>query len=58
MRKIYQHSSNPQHLYALCEMQKQQKSFQAKQCLSKLLKVAPAEKLNQLEQLLAESNDN
>lgn len=58
MRKVYQHSGNPQYLCALYEMQKQQKSFQAKPCLPKLLKVAPAEMVNQLEQLLAESSNN
>ena len=54
MRQTYQLSGNPQHLYALCEMQVEQKSFQAKQCLSKLSKVVPAEVVDQLKQLLAE----
>jgi lipopolysaccharide biosynthesis regulator YciM len=56
MRQTYQLSGNPQHLYALCEMQIEQKSFQAKQCLSKLSKVVPAEVVDQLKQLLAESS--
>ena len=56
MRQTYQLSGNPQHLYALCEMQIEQKSFQAKQCLSKLSKVVPADVVTQLKQLLSESS--
>ena len=41
MAKAYSVSRNPQHLYALCEMQIKNKSFQAKQCLKALEKVAP-----------------
>ena len=56
MRQTYQLSGNPQHLYALCEMQVEQKSFQAKQCLSKLSKVVPAEVVTQLKQRLSASD--
>ncbi len=56
MRKTYQLSGNPQHLYALCNMQIEQKSFQAKQCLTRLSKVVPAEVVTQLKQRFAESS--
>ncbi len=36
-------SNNPQHLYALCEMQVRQLSSQAGECLEKLSLIAPAE---------------
>ncbi len=54
MQQTYQISGNPRHLYALCEMQIEQKSFQAKQCLSRLAKVVPAEVVTQLKQRLSE----
>ena len=56
MRQTYQLIGNPQHLYALCEMQVEHKLFQAKQCLSKLAKVVPAEVVTQLKQRLSESS--
>ena len=56
MRQTYQLSGNPQHLYALCEMQVEQRSFQAKQCLSKLAKVVPAEVVTRLKQRFSEAS--
>ncbi len=46
--QAYYISQNPQHLYALCEMQVRHKAFQAKKCLNKLAKVAPANVVEQL----------
>ncbi|WP_245942642.1 tetratricopeptide repeat protein [Candidatus Colwellia aromaticivorans] len=54
LTQAYKLSQNPQHLYALCEMQIRHKTFQAKQCLNKLAKVAPA---NVIEQLNIQLND-
>ena len=48
LTKSYELSLNPQHLYALCEMQVRHKSFQANKCLNKLAKVAPANVIAQL----------
>jgi predicted CXXCH cytochrome family protein len=41
-------SQNPQHLYALCEMQVRYKAFQANQCLTRLSQVAPENVVQQL----------
>jgi predicted CXXCH cytochrome family protein len=48
MQKSYELSRNPQHLYALCEMQVNRKAFEAKQCLKALEKVAPANAVQSL----------
>jgi len=52
IRKAYQLGGNVQHLYALCEMQIRNKSFQAHQCLAELKTVAPAESIRGLQQQL------
>jgi predicted CXXCH cytochrome family protein len=52
IRTAYTSSSNPQHLFALCDMQVRQKSFQAWQCINELSKVAPANVIEQLEERL------
>jgi predicted CXXCH cytochrome family protein len=54
MHKAYELSGDPQHLYALCEMQVNRKAFEAKQCLSTLEKVAPANVVSALRQRLTE----
>lgn len=54
MQKTYQMSGNPRHLYTLCEMQVEQESFQAKQCLSSLAKVVPPEVVKPLLQKLSD----
>ena len=41
LRKTYQLSKNPQHLYALCEMQIRHRAFQAKQCIQELSQFVP-----------------
>jgi len=46
--QAYKLSQNPQHLYALCEMQVRHQAFQAKQCLTKLATVAPKNVIEQL----------
>jgi len=46
--QAYRLSNNPQHLYALCDMQLRNNSSQAQRCLSKLSKVAPANAVKQL----------
>jgi len=46
--QAYNLSQNPQHLYALCEMQVRHQAFQAKQCLTKLAIVAPPNVIEQL----------
>ncbi|RHW76988.1 tetratricopeptide repeat protein [Colwellia sp. RSH04] len=46
--QAYRLSNNPQHLYALCDMQLRNKSSQARQCLIKLADVAPAAAIEQL----------
>lgn len=46
--KAYQISNNPQHLYALCDMQLKNRSQQGKQCLAKLAQVAPEAAVQQL----------
>jgi predicted CXXCH cytochrome family protein len=46
--QAYSLSQNPQHLYALCEMQVRHHAFQAKQCITKLAKVAPSSVIEQL----------
>lgn len=50
IRKAYEVGGNPQHLYALCEMQVRQKAFKAQQCISELSKVAPKEAVQKLQQ--------
>ena len=46
--QAYQLSDNPQHLYALCDMQLRHQSSESKQCLSKLSKIVPSEVITQL----------
>ena len=46
--QAYNLSQNPQHLYALCEMQVRHRAFQATQCLKKLATVAPENVIEQL----------
>jgi predicted CXXCH cytochrome family protein len=48
IKEAYRLSQNPQHLYALCEMQVRHQAFQANQCLSKLSGVAPQNVIDQL----------
>jgi len=45
-------SNNPQHLYALCEMQVRHKSSNVKQCLNKLQPLVPATVIQTLQQQL------
>jgi len=52
MQIAYKLSGDPQHLYALCEMQVNRNAFEAKQCLQALEKVAPANAVNSLRQRL------
>lgn len=47
--QAYNLSQNPQHLYALCEMQVRHKAFQANQCLTRLSAVAPQNVIEQLQ---------
>ena len=54
MAKAYKISRSPQHLYALCEMQINNRSFQAKSCLQALEKIAPASAVNTLKIQLKE----
>lgn len=51
-RKAYQAGGNPQHLYALCNLFINQKSFQAQQCINELSLVAPEDAVNVLKQRL------
>lgn len=46
----YQISNDPQHLYALCEMQVRHQSSLAQQCIANFAKVAPLEVVNRLKQ--------
>jgi len=48
MQKAYEISGDPQHLYALCEMQVNRQAFEAKQCLQALEQVAPANAVQSL----------
>jgi tetratricopeptide (TPR) repeat protein len=48
LTQAYNLSQNPQHLYALCEMQVRHQAFQAKQCLTKLSSVAPKNVIEKL----------
>ncbi|MEW6997001.1 tetratricopeptide repeat protein [Colwelliaceae bacterium BS250] len=53
LRKAYDVGGNPEHLYALCQMQVQIKNvFQATQCINELRNVAPANVISELEQQL------
>ena len=52
MQKAYTLSGDPQHLYALCEMQVKRQAFEAKQCLKTLEQVAPANVVSALRQRL------
>ncbi|MCP4320770.1 MAG: hypothetical protein GY787_02700 [Alteromonadales bacterium] len=42
MQKAYEINGNPQHLYALCDMQVNRQAFEAKQCIEALEQVVPA----------------
>jgi predicted CXXCH cytochrome family protein len=57
LSKAYQVGGNPQHLFALCELQIKQKAFQAKQCIEELSKFAPEGVITKLKQQL-ESRKN
>ena len=46
--QAYNISSNPQHLYALCDMQLRHQSAKGKNCLSKLSKIVPSNVIEQL----------
>ena len=48
MRLAYQLTNNPQHLYALCEMQIKFKNELAKACIDELSTVAPADVIERL----------
>ncbi len=52
LSKAYKIGGNPEHLYALCEIQIRYKSFHAKKCLDELRKIAPAEAIATLEKQL------
>jgi len=53
MQKAYTLAGDPQHLYALCEMQVKRQAFEAKQCIKRLEQVAPANVVSALRQRLA-----
>ena len=53
MARTWQISGNPRHLYALCELQIKQRSFQARQCVSRLEKIVPADIIAPLKQMLS-----
>jgi predicted CXXCH cytochrome family protein len=52
LNKAYRVGGNPEHLYALCEIQVRYKSFHAKKCLDELRQVAPANAVAALEKQL------
>ena len=52
LQKAWQVGQNPEHLYALCDMQVRYKSFNARQCLAQLSKVAPPQAVQRLQQQL------
>ncbi len=52
LNKAYQIGGNPQHLFALCELQVRLNSFQANQCINKLSQVAPENVIEQLKSSL------
>jgi len=54
LSKAYEVGGNPQHLFALCEMQIRLDSFQANQCINKLSKVAPENVIEQLKSALTQ----
>ncbi|TYK64855.1 multiheme c-type cytochrome [Colwellia echini] len=54
--KAFQLSNNPQHLYALCEMQVRQQSSLASQCLSQLQPMVPANVIQGLRDMLSNSS--
>ena len=51
LTSAYKLSHNPQHLYALCEMQTRHKSPLANQCIAKLTPLVPANVIQGLKQL-------
>ncbi len=53
MQKAYELSGEPQHLFALCEMQVNRHALEAKQCLISLEKVAPTKVVTSLRQRLS-----
>lgn len=57
LNKAYQVGSNPQHLFALCELQIRINSFQANQCINKLSQVAPENVIEQLKSSLKQQNN-
>jgi tetratricopeptide (TPR) repeat protein/ssDNA-binding Zn-finger/Zn-ribbon topoisomerase 1 len=56
LSKAYQVGGNPQHLFALCELQVRLKSFQANKCINELSKVAPENVIEQLKSALKQQN--
>ncbi|PKH06115.1 cytochrome c3 family protein [Moritella sp. Urea-trap-13] len=52
LNKAYQVGGNPQHLYALCELQIRLNSFQANQCINELSQVVPENVVQQLKSTL------
>jgi predicted CXXCH cytochrome family protein len=52
LHQAFQLSNNPQHLYALCDMQVRHKSSLAKQCLGKLAPLVPSNVIQALKQQL------
>jgi predicted CXXCH cytochrome family protein len=48
LNKAYQVGGNPQHLFALCELQIRLNSFQANKCINELSSIAPENVIQQL----------
>ncbi|MFT5397194.1 MAG: putative CXXCH cytochrome family protein [Gammaproteobacteria bacterium] len=57
IQKAYQVGGNPQHLYALCEMQIRHQSIHVRQCINQLKEVAPPEVVKALEEKLRKENE-
>ena len=56
INQAYRLSGNPQHLYALCEMQIRHNSFHVNKCLDELRKVAPIEAVKSLEMQILDAS--
>lgn len=52
LHQAYQLSQNPQHLYALCDMQVRHNAWQARQCITQMKGVIPENAIKQLQQQL------
>ncbi|NMP15324.1 deca-heme c-type cytochrome [Thalassotalea sp. Y01] len=50
LRQAFLNSRNPEHLYALCDMQIRSKAFAARQCIEELAQYAPQQVIEQLQQ--------